>query len=81
MPRYFFHVRDGFDLPDREGAEFSDLAVARLEAVRAAGKLLSNDADHFWNGREWIMTVTNEAGLVLFTLEFVATEAPVARPH
>ena len=40
LPRYFFHAFDSENLPDREGSELSDLAIARLEAVRKTGELL-----------------------------------------
>ena len=33
MPRYFFHVIDGRDIIDNEGAELADLKEARIEAI------------------------------------------------
>ena len=33
MPRYFFHLRDGLDVPDEEGRELPDLATARACAM------------------------------------------------
>ena len=40
MPRYFFHVRDGVDLPDTEGFELPDLEAAQAEAIGTCGEML-----------------------------------------
>ena len=78
MPRYVFNIADGngaqpltLDLPD--------IRSARAEAVKAACRILCEDADAFWSqGGDWQMTVANEHGLTLFTLIFYATNAPAA---
>jgi hypothetical protein len=78
MPRYVFEVagRNGAQPP---ALELPNIQSARGEAVRAACKLLSAEADGFWTqGGDWQMTVSNEHGLTLFTLIFYATNAPVA---
>jgi hypothetical protein len=52
MPRYFFNVRDGSDLPDTEGSELPDLRAAQIEAIRTSGEMLhgiKGGAD-FWSG-------------------------------
>ncbi|WP_338663647.1 hypothetical protein VQH23_00470 [Pararoseomonas sp. SCSIO 73927] len=79
MTRYFFHVRDGQALPDRIGTVLPSLVAAKQHAVHLTGQLLKDDTGAFWNGEEWHMEVVDEAGLVLFTLDFIATEAPVMR--
>jgi hypothetical protein len=78
VPRYFFHV-DG-DLRDDEGCSVEDLAKAKCEAVSMAGKLICEDSSAFWEKKDWGMTVTDEAGLILFTLTFFATESAAAVP-
>ena len=80
MPKFFFHVRDGQSFPDREGSELPDVREARLQAVRMAGEMLRDDRGTFWDGEEWQMEVTDAAGMTLFTLDFMATEAPAVRP-
>jgi hypothetical protein len=40
---------------------------AREEATRAASELLRGDGDEFWNGPDWTMRVTDEAGIPVFT--------------
>ena len=72
MPRYFFHVRDGKDLPDTEGSELPDLNAVRTEALKASGEMLRDNkggAD-FWSGHDWTMNVHDEAGRPVLTLRF-----------
>jgi hypothetical protein len=76
MPQYFFHVRDGRTPPDARGTELPDLLAARVEAARYGGELLQDHAKTFWNDGEWTIEVTDGTGLTLFTLTFVATDAP-----
>lgn len=79
MARYFFHVHDGKDLCDEEGTELPTIEAARSEAARYAGMLLQNPDGDLWSGEPWRMDVTNESGLLLFTLMFLATDAPALR--
>ena len=79
MPRYFFHVRDGTYIPDDEGVELPDIAAARIAAIRATGETLRDMGSHSWNGTEWSMEVTNEAGEMMFVLHFSADDRPAVR--
>ena len=76
MPRFFFDLRDGTHVIDKEGTELSDLIAARVEAVRLAGGLLKDGAAKFWDGMAWRVEVKDEAGLLLFVLDVSATDAP-----
>jgi hypothetical protein len=76
MPRYHFHVYDAGEHLDPSGRELAGLKEARLEAVRSAGEMLRDDPGTFWNGDEWRMHVTDETGMTLFTLVFIAMDAP-----
>jgi Domain of unknown function (DUF6894) len=62
MPRYFFNVSDGADLPDVEGIVLQDRAAARTQAITTAGEMLKERGCTFWHGTEWRMTVLDEAG-------------------
>jgi len=73
MPRFFFHVEG---LPDDEGTEVPDLATAKCEAVRYAGRKVCDEAGNFWDTAEFSLIVTDEKGLILFTLSFTGHEAP-----
>ena len=79
MQRFVIQVDDG---PDK-AIEAGSLAQAKCEAVRYAGQLICDQADRFWDTADLSMTVTDENGLVLFTLQFLGTDAPAIRgtPH
>ena len=76
MPRYHFNIDVGVD---SEGTEYKNLAVAKCEAIKAAGRIISDAAATFWDRPDWTMTVTDPAGLILLRLEILGTEAPAAR--
>lgn len=76
MPRYFFHVYDGFSTRDNEGTELLDIFEAQEEAIRLSGALLSELGAKFWDGTDWHLEVTDEAGRVLFILRFSAEDVP-----
>ena len=71
MPRFHFNVYDGVCVLDTEGTELPDWQAARLEAIRYAGALLVDDAQHVAHGQDWRMEVTDDTGLVLFRLDFI----------
>jgi hypothetical protein len=50
MPRYYFHVIDGRNIIDNEGAELTGLRQARVEAIQLAGAILRDEGDTFWKG-------------------------------
>jgi hypothetical protein len=74
MPRYFFHVTDGYSAPDLVGTELPDISAAQTEAIRASASILRDEGDRFWDGTEWSMEVKDEMGRSLFTLRFSAEE-------
>jgi hypothetical protein len=73
LPRYFFHVADGYLTIDKEGTELADMASAKREAIRTSGEILRENT-HQLSGTEWRMDVADEAGDPVFTLRFSATE-------
>ena len=75
MPRYFFHVYDGFSTKDNEGINLPDIFAAQEEGIRLSGELLREMGGKFWDGTEWSLEVTDEGGLVLFRLRFSADKA------
>jgi hypothetical protein len=76
MPRFFFNVYDGIDAPDREGTDLPDWSAGREEAIRLAGELLRDSAKQMALGEDWRMEVTDEAGLILFRLDFTVMTSP-----
>ena len=79
MPNYFFQLA-GQDMPDAEGHELPDLDAARHVAVRTACAMIGQNVEEFWATREWLMTVTDDSGLALFSLTFFSTDAAAAAP-
>ena len=76
MPLYHFNIEDGAAYPDVEGTEYPDLEAARTEAVRRSGALLRDNSRSFWGGNGWKLIVTDAAGMVMFTLYFLAVSSP-----
>jgi hypothetical protein len=73
MPRYFFNVQDGQDLPDREGTVLADAAAARVMAVFTSGEMIRAHAEQFWNHGDWQMHVTDEQGVSICDLRLNGT--------
>ena len=73
MPRYFFNVKDGQDLPDHEGTVLADPAAARVMAVFTSGEMIRSHASEFWADADWHMYVTDEQGATVCDLRFSGT--------
>ena len=76
MPRFHFNFHDGSLIPDVRGTELASLESARREAMRRASEILAKQEEAFWNGTLWTVSVTDEAGIVLFELNFSARVEP-----
>ena len=74
MPRFFFHVTDGYSVRDDEGTELPDIYAAQHQAVRTSGEILRDVGARFWDGTEWKLEVTDERGQILLTLRFSGEE-------
>ena len=70
MPRYFFHVQDGRDIPDKEGTILSGIDEARAKAVTASAEALKDLGARFWNHPDWRMHVADEKGATVCRLRF-----------
>ncbi len=81
MPRFFFHTNNPAErtVQDDEGMEFPSVHEAKCQAVVYAGQLLRDVAEKFWDNADFELTVTNDHGLILFTMRVVGTEAPAVR--
>jgi hypothetical protein len=81
VPRYFFHTNHPAELSvqDDEGMEFPSVHEAKCAAVRYAGQLLADVAEHFWDTADFDLTVTDAKGLILFSMRVVGIEAPAVR--
>lgn len=77
VPRFFFNVYDGVSSLDDTGTELADWRAARVEAIRLAGAIFTDEAQQIALGEDWHIEVTDERRLILFRFDFVSQEAPV----
>ena len=68
MPRYFFHVHDDRDIPDKDGIVLASAEDARAQAITASAEALRDLSDRFWHHPEWHMHVTDEQGATVCDL-------------
>jgi hypothetical protein len=71
--RYFFHAQDGRRFADETGVELADLRSACIEATRALGKFMEERPRDFWAHDCLSLEVTDDSGLILFTLDLSVT--------
>jgi hypothetical protein len=81
MPRFYVHTNNPIDgdVQDDEGFDFASVHEAKCQAVAYAGRLLCDVAEKFWDNADFKLTVTDESGLILFTMNVIGTEAPAIR--
>jgi len=72
MTRYFFHLKDGRETIDHEGTVLSGIGEARAQAVVMSGEIIKDSGGKFWDGEEWRLWVTDEAGATVCALRFAA---------
>jgi hypothetical protein len=80
VARYFFHLEHTKTLTDREGSEHPDLNAAKRHAVKVVADTLSSEPQTFWDSDVFRVTVSEADGLVLFTVEVVASLSPALDP-
>lgn len=67
MPRFFFNIRDGYDLDeDEEGIDLPDFEAARAEALATVEELRDELAD----ARNIALEIVDESGRRLLTVPF-----------
>lgn len=76
MARYFFHTEGGEGFPDEHGVELADLNAARAMALKTMCEMASALKQELWRDGWLRVTVVDEAGLTLMTLDLAATSAP-----
>lgn len=67
MPRFFFNIRDGYDLDeDEEGIDLPDIEAARAEALATVEEL----RDQLGDAGNIELEITDETGRRLLTVPF-----------
>jgi hypothetical protein len=75
MPEFLITAHRGAQPPDMSWINLPDLAAARREAVRYAGELLIDTGADF-EGEAWIVTVSDDNGGIVFSINVLWTAAP-----
>ena len=73
MPRFHFNVYDGVSSLDDTGTELANWREARLQAIKLAGAIFTDEAQQIALGDDWRIEVTDHRRLVLFRLDLVST--------
>ncbi|WP_210526685.1 DUF6894 family protein [Rubellimicrobium arenae] len=76
MPRYFFHVHDGRDIPDEIGITLSGPGDARAQAIIAVAEALKDLGPMFWQHPDWQMHVIDDEGTTVCDLRLSNRPAP-----
>ena len=76
IPTFYFHLDDS---RDDQGTELKDVATAKCEAIKFAGRHVCDKADTFWDDANWTLTVADETNLTLFQLHIIGTESSAIR--
>jgi hypothetical protein len=77
MPKFYFNLCDGTAIPDIEECELSDINAAQREAVKKFGQMIGELRPTFGTDAGWKMDVMDARGSIVFSLSFLATNAPV----
>ena len=76
MPRYHFNCANGSREPDPDGVELADSEAAHAYAMKFAGEVLKSEPQLVWSHGQWRVEVTDDDGVLLFTVITLAIDAP-----
>ena len=79
MARYFFDTDDGRPLRDETGVELASFALARREAMEAAGRMIIDSADEIEDDKTWQLFVRDEEGHTRYWITVIAAELVSSR--
>jgi hypothetical protein len=79
VARFFFTLDGGAPQDQGAGVDLPNLESARQHAARLLGERLTASPGAFWEADEWRVDVTNNSGLLLFTIHCAGVVAPAGR--
>lgn len=79
MARYFFDTNDGSPLRDDTGVELASFAMARCEAMEAAGRMMIDSAAELRDDKTWQLFVRDEDGHTRYWITVITTEPVSSR--
>lgn len=70
-----------FKMATRPAVEMDlpSVAEAKREAARYVGRIVRDEAAEFWKSGDLRLTVSDDKGLLLFTIDVIGHEAPALR--
>jgi hypothetical protein len=74
--RYFFNLAGAVHDPDNAGVELPDMEAARVLSVVHAAEIIRDRPQVVWEGDEVRVEVTDDRGLVLFTVIVAGVNSP-----
>lgn len=80
MAHYNFEVRTETHVLHTQGMELATNDAARVESAKRIGALILDHAAELWVDEHWHMDVTNEDGLILYTIYLAAIKAAATAP-
>lgn len=78
MARYFFHLNYADAEPGAIGVELASPERARAEATRFLGELLVSEGERVWGVQAANVTVVDEGGLALCSIDVRLSGSPAA---
>jgi hypothetical protein len=76
VARYYFHMQTDTRGTDTDGIEFANKLDARKQAIVTCGQMMQDDPDIFWGSRPWSVTVTDNAGLIIWEISMDGVSSP-----
>jgi hypothetical protein len=79
MPRFYFHILDGYTHLDDTGSELADLDAARREAVQISREVVlkaDGSCPSIWNDQPckvWATDRPNGGGATVLTVQIMAS--------
>lgn len=81
MPLFRFAVADANPPIVSDTTLLASIAAARGEALMFAGRVLSEQGESFWDEDDWVLTVSDEQNLTLFTITVATANAPATAKY
>lgn len=75
MPNFHIELRTADQVWDTVDVESDDIDALRIEMAQFVGELLRDHAGKIWADRDWRVDVTDEAGLILYSINIFATDS------
>ena len=80
MSRYNIELRTVEKVSETLHVESNDLTALRIELAMFVGEMLRDHAAQIWVDEDWRVDVTDEAGLILYSLFIAATDSAATMP-